>query len=83
MGDYVVVLPASDETKPAAKKSQSHTDAEASRGRAAMDFRASRANVWRRRDRHEPVQACAVCGCEVDVELPAHEPRCKAAGDQS
>lgn len=49
---------------------------EQQRGRAAVDYRASRANVGRRQDRGEEPVLCDHCQTEVDVTFPAHDPRC-------
>lgn len=53
----------------------------AARGRRAQDHRSSLANVWRRRDRGETPIVCPDCGCEIDVEQPAHAPRCPARSE--
>lgn len=47
------------------------------RGHAAVDFRESYANVWRRLERGETPVTCSTCGCETDVAVPCHEPRCE------
>lgn len=45
---------------------------------AWIDYRASVARAWRRKDVGEHPELCLVCGTEVDVRVPAHSPRCKA-----
>ncbi len=49
------------------------------RGHAAVDYRRSYANVWRRLEQGETPEVCAGCGCETDVTTPAHAARCDEA----
>lgn len=58
-----------------------HSQREQERGRAAQDYRSSRARALRRLDAGDStLTSCQECGCETDFAPQPHDPKCSFVG---